>query len=179
MYPRKVTLESPRLKDLLVKKGELVNSGRKLSEDIEFVEAELEKTEAQIMAAEKKVDIGDLNVTANDLTDQLNVLIAKMEEVKKDIYARMKEEIPVVLYNKYDEIKENKEKMESERNKIALKVQKANDRIIPLGRKTMQPFLENEFEDYNTLELEDGKVVGTIFSHLQEFETKFRDKLVK
>jgi len=99
--------------------------------------------------------------------------IKDIDEVKKDIYAKIKAGTPQEMRDKYDTMNKQKEEKEIERNKIALSAQKYNDKIIPLSRELMKPFLEDEFEDYDTIQVKDGEVVCSIFSHLEDFKINF------
>lgn len=175
-YPRTVVLENDKLKELLIQKGELINAGRGKSERVEQLEAEMQKIDEKIQKIEDEVDITDLSVYANEVTKKFNKVVKEMDGVKQQIYDRMKDKVPKSLTDSYKKAKKAKEEMEIERNKVALKVQKFNDKLIPMARKVMAPFLENSYEDFNSLEIKDGKVIGTIFSHLDEFETNFKKK---
>jgi hypothetical protein len=57
-----------------------------------------------------------------------------------------------------------------------LKAQKYTDKIIPLARKAMSEFLEDQYDDYDSLKLEDGKIVCTIFNHLDEWKANFNKR---
>jgi len=106
----------------------------------------------------------------------MEACIKDMDNIKKDIYAKIKKETPQRLRDDYDKAKKSKEKLEIERNKIALKAQKYNDKIIPLSRDLMKPHLQNEFEDYDTIFIKDDKMIATIFSHLEDWKIIFNKK---
>ena len=173
---RTITFTNEKLLKLLSEKEVLVNEGRAVSEEIEKMEAELPLIDVEVMEAEKSVDITDLNEKANQATEDFNAVVKRMEDIRDEIYARMKKVIDPNLYKKYDDIKKSIADLEEKRNKIALKAQKYTDKIIPLTRKEMVKFLEDEFEDYESIKLENGIIVGTIFNHLEEFKTNFRNK---
>lgn len=86
----------------------------------------------------------------------------------------MQQNVPRELTKKYEDKKKFKELKENERNKIALKVQKFKDLIIPLGQKIAMPYLQEEFEDFNDIRLENGQIVLEIFSHLEDFKARKR-----
>lgn len=176
MYPRTVTLESSKLKELLTKKSELVNLGRGVSARIEQVEKEMEEVDKKVQEEEAKVDISDLNEKAKVIGAKVDEAIKEMQEVKQEIFDRMTAQTPPELRAKYDELKKTKEELETERNKVALKAQKYNDKIIPIGRELMKPFLTDQYEDYDTLYLDGEEVMATIFSHLADFKTNFKKK---
>lgn len=176
MYPKTVTIESNKLKELMEKKGELVAIGRGKSEEIEQVEKEMEEIDKKVQEEEAKVDISDLIEKEKEQTLIVEECIEKMKAIKQEIYDRMIKQVPDDLHKKYDELSKKKEDLETERNKIALKCQKYNDKIIPMGRELMKPFLNDQYEDYETLYLDNGEIYATIFSHMQEFKNNFKKR---
>ena len=173
---RKIKLENNKLKKLLEEKSALITEGRRVSEDVENLEKELEEIDKKIQEEEKAVDIGDLLLLEKQQVSIVEECIEEMKNIKQKIFDRMKEKTSPELRNQYEEIRKKKEGIENTRNKIALKAQKYNDKIIPLGRKLMRPFIEDRFEDYDTIRLEDGEIVATIFSHLDDFKNNFKKK---
>ncbi len=176
MYPKTVTIESPKLKTLLQKKGELINIGRAKTDEIEQLEKDMEATDQEVQAEEKKVNIDDLLEREKAETKIVEECIEKMKVIKQEIYDRMIAQVPKELHEKYDKIRKDKETLEEERNKIALKAQKYNDKIIPLAKEMMKPFLEDQYDDYDTLQLQGDEIVATIFNHLNDFKTNFKKK---
>jgi len=175
-YPRELKLENTELKNLIIKKGEIVKTGRAKSVEISKLEIEMDKTEKLLMAEEKKVDLKEFKKKEKDITKRMEKCIKDMNGVTKEIWAKIKKETSQDLRDKYDTANSAKEKLEIERNKIALKAQKYNDRIIPLGREIMTPFLENEFEDYDTIMVKDNEIIFAIFRHLEDFKINFNKK---
>jgi len=176
MYPKKIKLDSEKLKKLLIAKGELIDEGRKKSEIIEIQEKQLEDIDKEIQGLEAKVDIKDLLDREKEQTKIVEECIEKMKAIKQEIFDRMKSQISQEVYDKYETLNKAKEDNEEERNKIAMKAQKYNDKIIPLTRKLVKPLLDNKYEDYETIKIEDGEIVATIFSHLNDFEVNFDKK---
>jgi len=176
LYPKTVNIQNLRLKELLTKKAELITLGRAKSEEIEQLEKEMEETDKQVQEEEKKVDISDLLEKEKAITAKVDDAIKEMNALKQQIYDKMIKEVSSELHTKYDELKKKKEELETERNKIALKAQKYTDRIIPLGRELMKPFLEDMYDDYESIQLIDGEIQATIFSHLQDFKNNFKKK---
>lgn len=176
MYPKNITIDSDKLKDLITKKGELITVGRAKSVEIQVLEEEMAKVDVKLQEEEAKVDISDLNETQKAIGAKVDEAIKEMEAVKKEIYDRMMTQTSPELRTKYDELKKKKEDLETERNKIALKAQKYNDKIIPLGRQLMKPFLVDQFDDYDSLYIEDGQVIATIFNHLVDFRNNFKKR---
>lgn len=175
---KKITLKDDKLFKLLTEKAELITIGRAKSVEIEKIEIEQEEADKNIQENEKQVNIDDLLEEEKVLTTLVEDAIEKMNDIKKRIYERMKSHVDPELYKKYDEIKKNKDDLESERNKIALKAMKYNGKIIPLGRKLMKPFLEDIYDDYETIKIEDGEIVCSLFNHLEEFKTNFKKNAI-
>lgn len=173
---KKITITNDKLKKLLTEKSALIVDGRKASEEVEVFEKEMEEIDKKIQEEEKKVNIDDLLLLEKQQVAIVEECIEEMNKIKQMIYDRMKEQTSPELCKQYEEIKTKKEEVENKRNKIALKAQKYNDKIIPLGRKLMKPFLEDRFDDYDTIRIEDGEVVCTIFNHLEDFRNNFKKK---
>ena len=176
IYPKTIQIQNPKLKDLLTKKGELVENGRAKSVEIEQLEKEMEETDKKIQEEEKKVDIADINEKQKAVGAKVDEAIKEMDALKKEIYDRMMKQVPPELHTKYDELKKKKEELETARNKVALKVQKHNDKIIPLAKELMKPFLEDQYDDNESLQLVDGEIQATIFNHLNDWKTNFKKR---
>lgn len=176
MYPKTIQIENDKLKKLLQKKGELVDTGRSKSTEIETLEKQMEEVDKKVQEEEKKVNIEDLNEKQKAIGAKVDEAIKEMEAIRKEIYDRMIKQVPGDLHKEYDELKKKKEELEDERNKIALKAHKYNDKIIPLSRELIKPFLTDMYEDYDTLQLQGDEIVATIFSHLNDFKTNFKKK---
>ena len=176
VYPKTITIENNKLKSLLLKKAELVNAGRAKSEELEVVEKQMEEADKAVQVEEAKVDITDLNDKQKAIGAKVDEAIVEMNAVKQEIFDRMIKQVPAELHTKYDELKKKKEDLETERNKIALKAQKYNDKIIPLAKNMMKPFLVDQFDDYDTLNLQGDEIVATIFNHLVDFRNNFKKK---
>lgn len=178
MYPKKIKLEDKKLEKLLKEKSDLISQGRAKSEEIEMLEENMKALDEQIQEAEKKVDITDLNDEAKAISAKVDECIKEMEVIKQKIYDRMKEGISKELYDQYDALDKEKKEAEEERNKIAIKAQKYTDKIIPLGRKLMKVYLEDTYDDYDTIRIENGDIVATIFNHLEEFKKRYKENAV-
>jgi seryl-tRNA synthetase len=176
IYPKTIQIDNDKLKDLLIKKGDLITAGRAKSVEIEETEKKMDEIDKLIIEEEKKVNIDDLLEKEKGVTAKVDEAIKEMNEIKKEIYERMIVQTNPALRTRHEELTKKKEELETERNKIALKAQKYNDKLIPLGRKLMKPFLTDQYEDYETLGIEEGMVMATIFSHLQEWKNNFKKK---
>lgn len=178
-YPKTVVLEDSKLERLVKEKSDMVLDGRKISEEIDFKQQEMDEIDKQVQEVEKTVNISDLKVEADKLTEEFNAVMSKMNEINGKIRERLNQIVPQELKDKYDNKKKEREELESNRNKIALKIQKWNDKIIPLARKVMKVFIQDEYEDYDSLRLENEKVVGTIFNHLEDWKKTFASRMKK
>jgi len=175
-YPKKVKIEDKKLFDYMTKKGEIIKIGIEKSNRLEEIEKEQKELDIKIQEEEKKVDISEKE---KDLTTIVEDCVSKMQVIKKDIYERMKEQVDNTLIEKYESLEKERKELEEERNKIALKAQKYNDKIIPLGKKLMSEFIEDEYDDYETLKIENGEIVATIFNHLHDFKENFKKNVNK
>lgn len=68
------------------------------------------------------------------------------------------------------------EKLEKERAKIGMQIQKRKDKIIPLVEKAVKPLL-GEYEDIETVTInKDGEVEVKVFNHMEEFKKAYAEK---
>ena len=173
---RTVEIKDNKLKDLIEKKSALIMEGRAVSEEVEATEVQMKEVDDKLVAAEKLVDITDLDVKAKDITDRFNVIQEDMNALNKEVMERLSANAPKEFKEEYDALKVKKDELEEKRNKIALNAQKYNDKIIPLTRKLMKPFLEDEFDDYEGVSIENDIIVGRIFNHVEDFKSSYRAK---
>lgn len=171
-----VELKNKNLQDLLEKKGHLINQGRSISEEIENLEKEMQAIDTELVEAEKLVDISDLDADAKDLTERFNALKEEMDVLNKKVATRLSENAPKELTDKYHTMKKMLDTLEQDRNKVAIKAQKYNDKIIPMVRTLLKPHLKDEFDDFGSVQVEGGVIKGEIFSHLEEWKEAFRKK---
>lgn len=180
IYPRQVTLDSPKLVKLEKQKGEIIEEGRSISKKIEEIELEMGKIDIRLQTEEAKVDVSDLKAQGDAIVKEMEIVAKgfadKIKAIEQQIYERMKAQTDPNLKEQYSLLEKTKESLETERNKKALKAQKIKDRIIPLARKLMAPYLESDYEDFSEIKLEDEKIVGTIFSHLDDWDKRFKEK---
>jgi len=170
---KKITLTDEKLKKLLKEKSALIYTGRSKSKEITQLEEQMDALDKQLQSEEKKVDLKEFKTREKAISKRMEKCIKDIEAVKTDIYAKIKAETPQELRDKYEELKKQKDDKELERNKVALKAQKYTDLIIPLARELMKPYLENEYDDYETLKLENDEIVCSIFNHLEEWKENF------
>jgi len=180
MYtPKQIELNDEKLKKLIEKKGELITEGRAKSERIEEIEKEMQEIDNKLVEAEKEVDISDIDANAKDITERFNTLKAEMDEVNRKVRERLSEHAPLELREQYHTLKKELDQLESDRNKIAIKAQKYNDKIIPTVRALLKPHILDDFEDYGAVKIEDDKIIGEIINHLEEYKINFLNKKYK
>lgn len=177
IYPKVHKIEDPKLKELLQKKTDLVIEGREISQDIEDITNGNVIIDKQIQELEAKVDLKEFQEEAAESTKKMQALIDEANEIQNKIYAKLKAEIPPELGEKYDKNKKLIDELENQRNKIGLKIQKIKDRIIPMTQKIAKPLLEDEFEDFSDVRIENGEVIIEIFSHLEDWKAARAKKL--
>ena len=176
MYPRQIKLEDTKLLKLLKEKDEVRKEGISLSEEIDVIEEEMRVIDTEVKGVEATLQADDLKKEAEGITEEFNAVLKKMEDVKKRATDRLHLIVPQELKDKYQAKKNEKEDLEHKRKRAGLKIQKINDKAIPLGRRLMKPFIENEYEDYDSIRLENGEIVATLFSHLDDFQKNFMQR---
>ncbi len=176
-YPRTFTIDDPKLKELLQKKNVLILEGREVSMDIEEIEQGQLVIDKQIQELESKVDLSEFEEESEQCTKDLKQIMKRADDIQAKIYAKLNKEVDPALKAKYEANNTLKEELENQRNKIALKVQKTKDRIIPMTQKAAKSLLKDEFEDFSEVRYENGEVVIDIFSHLETWKEKRRKKL--
>ena len=83
-----------------------------------------------------------------------------------------------VLIEKGREISRQIEKLETERNKIGLKVQKIKDDIVlPFAREIKKDL--GKYEDLQTLNLVNGKIVVNVFDYIEQYKEELDKKLAE
>lgn len=170
-----IKIKDKRVLTLLQDKDALVTVGRKISDDIEKIEKKItvcENKEKKITANRQNAVLGN---RAEELKTQINALIKEFEAVASDITVDKLSAIPKELEKTHKDLMKAKEDKEQERNKIALKVQKIKDRVIPIIHKEVKPQLV-EYEDIQTAEIVKGEVVVKIYSKLEEWKEAYQKK---
>jgi len=75
-------------------------------------------------------------------------------------------------------ISEDIEKLENDRNKVALRVQKIKDKIIPFAKKIKKDQL-GRYEDIQSIDLIGEDIVLTTFDYIQEYKKQLEEKINK
>lgn len=168
-----ITINDKKIIQLLLDKDELVKQGRLVSDEIERVESKITACEVKERKITEKCQPKELGEEAEALKAQINELIAKFEKVAGEITKVKLEAIPKDLEATHKELMKKREEKERERNKIALKIQKIKDRVIPLIQKVVKPQLK-EYEDIQTAQIKKGVVEVEVFSRLEEWKNAYQ-----
>lgn len=153
----------------------LVIEGRKITDELERIENKITACEVKEKKLTEKCQPKELGERAEALKEQINALIKEFETVAGDITKEKLAAIPKDLEATHRELMKLREEKERERNKIALKIQKIKDRIVPIIQKVVAPTLQ-EFEDIQTADVKNGVVEVKTYSRLEEWKNAYRAK---
>lgn len=170
-----IILKNKKILEYLLQKEDLVKTGRKMSKDIEKIEKEIATLDKEERKITDKVLPKDLIDEGEKLKAEINSKIEVLGEISKKISDAKLAAIPEIMVKKHYKLRDDKEQLERERNKIALKIQKVKDRLIPLVKKEVTPQLQ-EFEDIEKVEIKKGEAVVSVFNHVEEFKKTFKKK---
>lgn len=168
-----IEIENKRVHDFIVAKDELVNEGRKLSRQLEDLEVKIVRLENKEKKLTAKAALPkELTDRGDELAKQAMAISDELDKVGKEIHDTKLATIPQEIKEEHIGYLKDREKLERERNKIALKVQKIKDKIIPTIQREVKPLL-GEYDDIETAKTKDGKVIITIFNYLEDFKKRF------
>lgn len=172
---KNIILENKKLYDLIVAKDSIVDEGRKISQKIEVIEKKVKVFE------DKEKEITGKIVPPKELTDRGDVIVKEINRLDKELMPLIKaindaklEAVPIKIRDEHLQLLKDKEVLERDRNKLALKVQKIKDKLIPLIQKTVKPLLEDKYDDIETAKTKDGKVVISTYNRLEEWKQNFK-----
>lgn len=168
-----IEINNKKLHDLIVDKDVLVNTGRGISRKIDDLDLKIKRLENKEKAITGKV------VPSKELTDKGDAIakemFAKEKEMNKiasEIHKQKMDAVPQAMIDEHKQLLKDKEVLERDRNKVALKVQKIKDKCVPIIQKEVKPLL-GEYDDIETAQTKEGKVVIKTFNHLDDFKAKF------
>lgn len=173
-----IKIKNKKLVTLLLEKDKLVKEGRAISVEMEKIEKDINKCEDKEKAITAKVNPTELVKQADAMQEEINTKIKQFEEIANEITKIKLAAIPKDLEQKHRDLMSTREKLERDRNKIALKIQKIKDRVIPVIQEKVVPMLK-EYEDISTADVKDGEVVVTTFSHLEDWKKAFEERRKK
>lgn len=171
-----IEIENKKLHDLIVLKDDLVTEGRKITSEIEQLERKVavcENKEKKITGAVKPD--AALKAEGDALAVVFEETLKRLNEIGTLIEKKKLEAVPKELELEHRAYLKEIEQLERDRNKIALKIQKIKDKVIPIIQKESKPFLE-EYDDIETAKTKNGKVVITTFNHLSDWKRTFKSR---
>lgn len=169
-----IEIENKKLHDLIVTKDNLVDVGRSISAKIDKKEIEIKgyQDKEKKITGSVKPDPA-LKARGDELAKLVEDTVKELEKIGKKIEAQKLAAVPQDLRDKHLTAMKEREQLERELNKTALKVQKVKDRIIPMVQKIVKPLL-NEYDDTETVQTKNGKVIIKTFNYLEDFKAKFK-----
>lgn len=168
-----LTLENKKIHDYIVEKDRLVNEGRKISQEIEVVEKKIFSFEIKERAITSKIEVTELQARGDALNNETQKKFEELQKIIQEIEDIKLAGIPKDIKDEHLALMDQREKLERERNKIFLKVQKIKDRVTPLIKREVKPLLA-EYDDIETAKTKDGKVLIVTFNHIEDLKKKLR-----
>lgn len=169
-------IDNKKIFDYLSEKDKLVKEGRKISSELETLEHKIVKCQDKEKKITESVKCEDLVKKGDIIGKEIEAKIKEIEDLSKQIQEIKLAAIPPELKGEHETLMKLREEGERRRNKIALKVQKIKDKVVPLIHKYVKPLLK-EYEDIETAKLEDGKVVIETFNHLEQWKKNFKSRI--
>jgi hypothetical protein len=170
-----ITLENKKLHDYIVLKDNLVSDGRKIQGNLNRIEDKIKKYE------EKEKAITAKTVPPQELIERGDALVKKVTELDAELAKIVKEindfklaAIPSDIKEEHQALLKEREALERDRNKVALKVQKIKDKVVPLIQKEVKPLLKDPYDDIETAKTKDGKVIISTYNRLEDWKKTFR-----
>lgn len=168
-----ITLENKKLADLISNKDLLVNEGRKITRDIESLESKIRSFENKEKLITGRIKVSkDLEERGNALTEEINKKVEELNKIGREVEQQKLDAIPKEIKDAHMDLLKKKEVLERDRNKIALKIQKIKDKVVPMIKKSVKPLLA-EYDDIETAKAKGDNVEIVTFNHLEEFKKKF------
>lgn len=173
-----ITIKDKKLVEMLKQKQELVLEGRTISKALEAIGRDIEKCETEERKITAEVEPVELRAEAEALKTQIDELIKQFEKKANLITKTKLDAIPKELADKHKDLMKKREEKERERNKVALKIQKIKDRIVPKIAVIVKPQL-GEYEDVETAIIKNDEIVIKTFSYLEEWKKGFEARKAK
>jgi len=168
-----ITIEGKKLHDLIVLKDSIVAEGRAKSKEIDGINIKIKRLENKEKRITSKVKPPkELTDKGDAIVKQVTKLNVELTKIANAINESKLEAIPKEMKDEHMQLMKDREVLERDRNKLALKVQKIKDKVVPVIQKKVKPLLE-KYDDIETARAKDGKVEISTFNHLEEFKKKF------
>lgn len=171
-----IKLKNKQIAKYLKEKDDLVTKGRAISVELEELDKKIDANNKKQLEITAKVDPKELVKEGEALQKKINKDLETLNEVGNKIMKAKLDGIPEEVKKEFFVLKTEHESLEKERNKIALKVQKIKDRVIPIIQRECKPQL-SEYEDIESTEIRGDNVLVKTFDHLEEFKAKFKKKV--
>lgn len=178
-----INIENKKLSDLIILKDELVSGGRKISQEIENIELMCKRFEdKEKKITSKVIPPKELTDRGDEICKQMAALEDELNKIGKQINDAKLEAVPKEMKEEHLALLREKEVKERDRNKVALKVQKIKDKLIPVIQKEVKPLLQTKrmveidigrFDDIGTAKSKDGVVIIDKFNWLEDWMKKF------
>lgn len=168
-----IKLKDKKIVDLITGKDKAIDEGIAVSTELARIEKEIISYENKEKDITSKVNVGELKERGERLNKECQEKFDELQKVIKQIEILRLSHIPVDMKEAHTALMKKREALERERNKLALKVQKFKDKLIPMIQKAVKPLLK-EFDDIETAKVKDGEVIITSFNHLEDFKRKFK-----
>lgn len=167
-------IENKKMYDLVSQKDQIYEDGLKTialmeAEDkiIKSFEEQEKRITGKVKPDEKLKEEGDaLAVIFNDT-------LKKLDEIGNKIEAEKMKAIPQEIIDNHKLALKRREELERVHNKEMLKIQKIKDRLIPLIKTSVKPFLQ-EYDDVETAIIKGNKVTFRVYNHIEDYKRKFK-----
>lgn len=170
-----ITIKNKKVVTLLKEKEELVLTGRETSKKIEALDLKIFNLDKKERKITDSVLPKELLEKGEALKAKINLEVEELQKIGQEIENAKIEAIPQSMVDEHYAYRDEKEKLEKERNKIALKIQKIKDKVIPLIKKEVAPQI-GEYEDIESSEIINDEVVIKTFDRLEEFKKSFKKR---
>jgi uncharacterized protein YoxC len=169
---KQLKIDNPKIVEYLKEKDLIVRQGRKISAQIEKVDREISEHDELEKKITSEINPEELIDKGNALQREINAKVKELEALADQVAKAKMDGIPKEVMEKHYALRITKDKLEKERNKLALKVQKIKDRVVPMIKTLVKPMLA-EYEDMETAKVVGKQVHVKVFSHLKEWKKNF------
>lgn len=167
-------IKNKLLAQYLAKKDAKIVEGRALSKEIEKLEKQALKFEEKERKITEKVECKETIAEAMTLAEKIDEDVKKLEELQNKVREEKLAAIPADLRKDHEALLEEKKKLEKQRGKIGMEIERIKEKLVPQLHKKVVPQLPSEFHDIETAKLnKDGDIEVTIFSHVEKYREQF------
>lgn len=171
-----IKITTPKIVKYVEEKDNLVQQGRQISTDLEKLEAQIKVLEDKEKAITLERTDKELEAKMKEIKDTVDPLVKEFEKLSHKLYEYKMAGIPKEMKDEHLALLKEKQDKQREINKVALKVDKIKNRVVPLIKKEAGKEMTGEYEDLETATLKDGVVVVQTFSHLENWKVSFKKR---